>query len=283
VALVFYVRGDSFDAVRSSGGKTGDKINSAKITTASGGLSGTVWDLTDTSQVKFVVFRGALNTPNGRTHSIGVRLAPAYTGTPAASRVLWSLSTGVGVSSAYLELRHDVTTGNLTIVGKNELSSTFVSGSFGVWAPTSGTYNDIVVTFLGTTAANDVKCYVDNSALGAGLTAANALSASWTNRMWQTIAVGGAPNTLASAYKMDEFFIDDTVISTSSYPLVGGSGALNGASRTALLSVTALDALSFSDPGVTHVEAGIGYTYAGVAKTGTLVGGKGNLGTKRLG
>lgn len=272
MAIVFAVRGDSFNARYSNGGAQGDKINSAKISTASAGLSGTVWDLTDTTQVKLVVFRGALNTPNTRVHSIIARIAPGYTGTPTGSRSIWSLSTGVGTSSAYLELRHDITTGNLTIVGKNELSSTFVSGSFGSWSPTSGTFYDIVVMFDGTTTASNVKCYVDNSQIGTGLTASNALSSSWTNRFWQTIAIGSAPNTLASAFKLDEFVIDDTQIDPNSYPLVGGNGALNGASRTNLINSTAFDGLSYSDPGIANVKTGTAYTYAGNSQTGTYDG-----------
>ncbi len=269
MALVFYANGTSFNAIYSNGGNIGDKFNSGIITTGAGGLSGTLWDLTNTSGVKFVSFSGARNTPNGRITSIITRLAPSYTGTPAGTRAIWSLSSGVGTSSAYLELRHDVTTGNVTIVGKNETAATFVSGSFGAWSPTSGTLYDLVIKFNGTTTASDVKCFIDNVQLGTGLTATNALLSSWTNTMWKSIDLGCAPNTTASAYKLDEFGIDDTYINTASYPLVGGNGALNGASRIHLLAATALNGDSYTDPGVANVRNTTSYTYAGTTLTGT--------------
>ncbi len=276
MAIVFAVRGDSFNARYSNGGNLGDKINSAKITTAAGGLSGTVWDLTDTSGIKTVNYRAALNTPNTRVHSIIARIAPSYTGTPSGSRCLWSIGSAAGASIAYLELRHDITTGNLTLSSKNDTGVTFTSASFGAWSPTSGTFYDVVVSFDGTTTANGVKCYVDNSAIGAGLTATNALSASWTNRFFQCISIGTGPNVTTCAFKLDEFVIDDTVINTASYPLVGGNAALNGASRTNLINSTAFDGMSYSDPGIANVRLSTGYTYAGNSLVGTMASGGGS-------
>lgn len=275
MAIVFAVRGDSFNARYSNGGNLGDKINSAKITTAAGGLSGTVWDLTDATGVKTVNFRAALNTPNTRIHSIIARIAPGYTGTPAGTRTIWSIGTSAGASTAYLEFRHDLTTGNLTLSSKNETGVTFATGSFGAWSPTSGTFYDIVLKFNGTTTASDVKCYVDNSQIGTGLTASNVLSASWTNRIFQSIAIGSGPNATASSFKLDEFVIDDTYIDTSSYGLVGGSAALNGASRVNLILSTAFDGMSYTDPAIANVKSGTSYTFAGVALTGTEVAGSG--------
>lgn len=272
MAIVFAARGDSFDARYSTGGKTGVKQNSAKITTAAGGISGTVWDLTDTTQVKSVIFPGAYNTSNSRAMSILLRIAPAYTGTPAASRALGNLNIGLGTVSAYIEWSHATTTGNFNVTGKNELgANTFAVASVGAWSPTSGTYYDVVWTWDGTTTANAGKLYIDASLMGAGLTAGAALTSSWTNQYFKSIVIGAALNVTTSAYKYDEIVIWDSVIDPTSVTLESGSGSLNGASRTSLVSVAAFDGQSNSAPAVGDVRNGTAYTVAGTGYTGTLV------------
>ena len=237
--LVFHAKGSSFTADLAAGGGVGVQFNSGKISTASGGISGTVWDLTDTSGVKFLSYPGAYNTQNSRAWSVLFRIAPGYTGTPAGSRAFGCLTAGVGATSAYFEWRHDITTANLTMASKNETSATYTTASFGTWSPTSGTFYDVVFVGDGTTTANNVKCYVDASAIGSGLTPTTALTSSWANTWFKSICIGSSPNTTASAFKLDEFAIWDGVIDPTSVALTSGTGSLNGASRSALLAVTA--------------------------------------------
>jgi hypothetical protein len=193
MAIVFGVRGNSFDARYSSGGKNGFKFNSGQVTTQSAGLSGTVYDLSS-AQTKFVCWPGWKNTPNGRAISVLIRCAPQYTGTPASNWAKWAITTGHASASLVIplmEFRH-LTNGNLTVLGKNEAGATTMN-SGAAWSPTSGTYYDLVFTWDGTTTANAVKIYVDGTLLSQATSAA-AMSASWDNTMWRDITVGASPN-----------------------------------------------------------------------------------------
>lgn len=272
MAITFAVRGNSFDARYSLGPATHTKFNSGLISTASEGLSSTVWDLTNIGGgTKSVSYSAYKNMPNGRTFSILMRIAPSYTGTPAGSRAFFALGIGGSTGGPYMEFRHDVTTGNLTLVGRNEVNTSMFSSNFGAWSPTSGTYYDIVVQWDGTTTSNAVKCYIDASLQGQQ-TAAAAMSASWADTWWKALIIGTSPNITACAYKLDEFVVWDSLIDTTSVGLVSGTGSLNGASRTSLVDVTASDGSSYSDPGIANVKTGTSYTYAGASQTGTYTG-----------
>lgn len=270
MAIVFAARGNSFDARYSTGGNAGFKFNPSQITTQSAGLSGTVYDLS-AAQSKFVCWPGYKNTPNSRVISVLIRIAPQYTGTPAANRAKWAITTGANSASLvmpFMECRH-LTSGNLTMLGKNELGATTMN-SGAAWSPTSGTYYDIVFTWDGTTTANAVKIYVDASLLSQATSSA-AMSASWSNTDWRDITIAATPNVTGSAMYVDEFVIWDTIIDPTSVALVGGTGSLNGASRSALVDVSAFDGQSNSAPAIEDVRNGEAYTVAGVGYTGTLI------------
>jgi hypothetical protein len=268
MAIVFAVRGNSFDARYSSGGKTSFKFNPSQVTTASGGLSGTVYDLSST-QSKFVSWTGYKNTPNGRAISVLMRFAPLYTGSPAANRSKWAITTGANSASLvmpFMECRH-LTTGNLTMLGKNESGATTMN-SGAAWSPTSGTYYDVVFTWDGTTTANAVKIYVDGTLLSQA-TASAAMASGWTNTDWRDITIGATPNVTVGIFNFDELVIWDTVIDPTSVALVSGTGSLNGASRTSLVDVASFDGQVNTNPGISHVRNGTGYTISGTSFTGT--------------
>lgn len=234
MSIVFAARGDSFNAVYAPGGGSGTKFGT--VPTVSAGLSGTNYDLTSAAATKYVSFPGQYNTPNGRLMSILIRLAPGYSGSPAADRAIFALTSGVGNTGAFLELRH-TSTGTLVLQGRNEALATAVNSlSFGSWSPTSGTYYDLVLHFPGTTTANATILDIDAVQLGT-VTAGAAYSSSWTNTWWKSIVLGCNTNTSTSSYKFDELVIWDNDITSSSVTLVSGSGSLNGASRTSLVSV----------------------------------------------
>lgn len=243
MGIVFALRGTaissgSYPARFAPGGHLGTPINAAAITTSSAGLSGTIIDMTNIGgALKYLSYPGAYNVPNGRVFSILIRLAPSYTGTPAGSRAIWNVSTGAGPNALYMELRHDITTGNLTLAGRNETNNAILGVSPGVYVPVSGTYNDVLFTWDGTSTAGQVNLYVDNVKLGAGSTSAAAISSSMTNTWLKSILIGFNVNVAACAFKLDEFVIWDSIINPASVGLVSGSGALNGASRTSLVDV----------------------------------------------
>lgn len=281
--ITFALRGTAspYAARYAPGGTDGTAFNSGIISSAAGGLSGTIIDLTNTSGIKFLSYSGVYNTSNSRAFSILIRCAPNYNGTPAGTRSLFCLSSGVGTSSAYVELRHEVTTGKLTLTIKNELAAISVNALAGnTWSPVSGTYYDIVITWDGTTSANAVNWYLNTANIHA--TAAAALSVSWANTWWKSICIGSSPNATASAFKLDEFVIWDGIIDVNNVALVSGNGALNGASRTSLVDVSAFDGTVNIDPGIANVKFGTSYEIDGVTKTGILPLGAQLIGPTRI-
>jgi len=274
--ITLAVRGNSTNARYAGDSSYGTKMNSAYITTVAdaGYLSGSYIDLTDTTKVKALIFNGMYNTPNSRSHSILLRFAPNYSGAPAARRMLWSFSVGLGASSAYLELFHEVTSGHLLLIGKNEAGSvTAATINLGAWTTNvSGTIYDFLFVWDGTTTANAMKLYIDNVLLGSGGTASNALIASWDNKSWKAVSLGCGTNGTVCAMKVDEFVVWDGAVNPASVALVSGTGSLNGSSRTSLVDCSLFEGSSYSDPGLANVKTGTTYIFAGSTITGTYTG-----------
>lgn len=273
MGIVFAVRGDSLDARYSNGGKLGIAPNGGWTVTSDGGaLSGSLLVAASNNNAKGLCWPGRYNTANGRAFSVLVRYKPGYTGTPSASRPMFPNLLAAGGRSGRIETFHAVTTGQVTAVVVNEAGTAIVNTTLGAWSPTSTTYYDVVYTFGGTTATNDFKVYVDATLLGQATPSA-AYSSSWANTWFSEICMGGGVSALNyNAASIDEIVIWDSVIDPTSVTLNSGTGSLNGASRTSLVSVSALDGSSYTDPGVANVKTGTGYTYAGASQTGTYDG-----------
>jgi hypothetical protein len=245
MAIVFAVRGTSLDAVYSNGGKTGVGMGNTAPASAvdAGALSGSSIQFAANNNLKPVVWTGRSNTHAVGTFSVLLRYRPNYTGTPGSDRPLFALNSGAGRSTA-IELKHSVTTGNLTVLIRNELGTAVVNSvSAGAWSPTSGTWYDIVLTWNNTTTANQVKVYVDAVQIGAGITATGVYGATFTNKHFAEIMVGCGANGLGffNAERIDELVIWDTVIDPTNVTLVSGAGSLNGAARASLVAATAFD------------------------------------------
>lgn len=108
-----------------------------------------------------------------------------------------------------------------------------------VAAPTLNTWLDLLWTWDGTTTANAVKLWIDGTNVGS-LTAAVAQGAKDSSRT-EYITLGGISNLITARLRVNEVVIWDSVIDPSAVTLTSGSGALNGASRTAFVDVTTLD------------------------------------------
>lgn len=270
MGVVLAVRGDSLDARYSNGGKLGIAPNDNWTVTAdAGALSGSLLVAGANNSPKSLIWPGRYNTPNGRAVSMLIRLKTGYTGTPSASRPTVPYLLAGGGRVGRIEIFHAVTTGQITAVVANEAGTAIVNTTLGVWSPTATTYYDLVLTFGGTNAANDLKFYVD-AGLHGQATPTGSMSASWANTWFSEITLGGGVTTLNyNAASIDEIVIWDEVIDPTSVALVGGTGSLNGASRTALVDVSAFDGASYSDPGIANVRLSTGYTYAGLSKVGT--------------
>lgn len=153
------------------------------------------------------------------------------------------------------------------LIAFNDAMTTVRNGSMGV-TPIADVWQDIVLTWDGTTSANKLKLYVD------GVATSQTAGAAWaTTTFHDTLAIGGITPGVANArFKFEEFVVWDTEIDPTSVTLESGTGSLNGASRTSLVSVSALNGGSYTDPGESSVKTGTSYTHAGVAKTGTYDG-----------
>lgn len=241
MAVVFSVRGNSYNARRSGGYPNGTAYNSAQISIGAGDL-GSVIDLSNAAVVKYVAWSGAKNTPNSRTMSVLVRFAPNYTGTPAASRAILEVDSGTGGTGANFVIFHATTTGNFTVTGRNQAGqNTFSSVNFGVWAPTQAQYYDMVWKWNGTTSAGAGSVTIDNSVLGTA-TASNALATDWGEQHWKAIAIGATAGLTTSQYFVSEIVIWDELIDTSAVLLDNGTtSALSGTTRVSYVAATPAD------------------------------------------
>lgn len=273
MAVVFCVRGDSFDARYSSSGKTpaliAPVLANVPVVAASaitGVIGGSVLDFDKAIAVtsRYAEYIGRNNTP-AKEFSVLIRLA--YGSAPGLIGV-WSFGSGVqGLfnrvmiynNGATLNFRYYDFAGNLRI----NLS--------GAWTATIDTIYDIVVLWDGTTSANAAKVYVDNVLIVQGTSGLARPADDRSNII--SIELGCTSFDVASTrIKVNEFVIWNEVIDPNSVVLSDlSSAALNGATRTLFVNASSFDAQSYSDPGITNVKLATNYIYAGSTLTGSMV------------
>ncbi len=271
-AIVFALRG-TFTARYSNGGPDCQAFgNTIPVTAAdAGAISGNSITFAANTNFKAVTCPGRLNTPNNRTMSVLIRFKPAYTTAPATNQGIYSIAAGSG-NVAGCDLVHN-TAGNLIVTCKNESAGTSINAaSAGAWAPTAGTWYDIVFTWDGNTTANAGKVYVDGTLIGSGITAASARTTSWNNKYMNAINIGISMNgSISNAGVYDEVIIWDSVIDPTAVVLDAGTEALDGAGRSSPVTATAFDGSIYTDPGVNNVLSTASYTFAGTAMTPNYV------------
>lgn len=244
MGIVFALRGTA-SARYSAGGPSGMGFgNTAPVVAADvGALSGSSIQWAASNNAKGMLFAGRANSPNGRAISVLFRFRPGYTTAPAAFQSFWSYVGGSG-KWINLEIGHRTTAlgGDIISQAKNELATTVLnSPSYGAWAPTAGTWYDVVFTWDGTAAANASSVYIDAVLLGQATPSA-ALTASWTNLFYTEFNLGtGNLGGVINAGRVDEVVVWDSVIDPASVMLDTGLGSLNGALRTSLVTAAAYD------------------------------------------
>jgi hypothetical protein len=239
MAIKFAVRGTSLSALYSTFGQPAPLLfgtNVAVVSAAETGLIGSSYiDLQNSTNAAHAVFYpGFSNFSTNQAFSILLRLkVVATTGTVS----LFSASAGSFIGSVEMWLA----SGNLSGEWDTEAGNASWTAS-GAWAPSSSVYYDLVLTSTGDTTTNGTKVYIDNSLLFQATP-----TTPYPNPrivLPTQIALGYAGNGLTtSRIKVNEFVIWDSVINPGSVTLTTGSGALNGASRSAFVAAN-----SFGSP-----------------------------------
>lgn len=154
-------------------------------------------------------------------------------------------------------------------LGVNRLNSNFTTS----WSPTTAAWLDFLYTIDATLTTNNVKMYVDGSQLGSSLSF-NATT-HWPDNpadYINNLILGRVSWDVGTTFsRFNEVVIWDEIVNPASVALVGGTGALNGASRTEFVDVPEFDGSSYSDPGEGNVRLGTAYIFAGASKSGTVV------------
>lgn len=269
MAITFALRGTSKTPYYSAGISTYTDLGAGSIIDAGAGTTGKIganvinmdqgaWDIYG------LVYRGERNLPTGQQMSILMRVA--FGSTTDANELFY-----IGGAAA--------NSGNQSrISGAGNLVSTFNQKSTGVslatktqaWAPTIGTFYDIVFLLDGSLTTGAFVCYVDGSVLGTGANFSATRPAPASLMHLIMLGVQDSNSFAKTRLWIDEVVIFDTIITPGSIALTSGTGSLNGASRTAYVSATAFNGDSI-DPGTTHVENGVNYVFGGIAKTGSAI------------
>lgn len=273
---VFQVRGDSVNARRSSFGKVPVVAGTTPATQSDAGAIGgnsLKLDNGSTFALQVLSYPGRTNIPSTQGISVHIRLKTGYTGTPSSSCGFFDIGGVFGSQWAgRISLDHRVTSGNLVVsysADKNSTGSTATLVS--AWSPTSGTWYDIVLCWDGTTGSNKMELFIDGSSAGTA-TAGVAWTSPRPNESQQFITLGCSASVTTSRITINEFNIWSGVITPSSVTLTGGSGSLNGASRTQFVDATAFDGSLNTSAGAANIRSGnTTEVIAGVTTTGTMV------------
>lgn len=274
MGITFAVRGDSFTARYAGGYNTPGlfatslgNLPSVDASVASGVIGGSILNLDKTAlQTHQVIYPARGNIGTTRTRSVLMRLALGATG---SNYGFWNIGgifssnpNGCGVSLLGTNFR---------VQFYNEYATNLTNVNIGTWSPSADVFYDVVLTTLGDGSANGTKVYIDGVLLGQ--TTAPSLTNPFDPTLLTQIVFGAMSFDIASTrIKVNEFVVWDEVIDPTSVTLTSGTGSLNGASRAAFVEVSSFNGLSYSDPGEASVKTGTGYTYAGLAKTGTYTG-----------
>lgn len=174
--------------------------------TATGGaaVSAAALDLTG-GTLKYVSYSATSNAAFTNTGAIRLRYTPNYTGSPAASRGLFSIS-GTGTQNM-IQLNH-LSTGYFELSVFSSAGAALINdGSYALWSPTAGTTYEILLVIDITSGAT--KLFVNGVQKGTTNTATGSRTATST-----TLKVGTNYN---AAYSPNAKYEDFVVYSVAPY------------------------------------------------------------------
>lgn len=138
------------------------------------------------------------------------------------------------------------------------------------FTPTVNRFYDIFVRWDATTGTNKAQVFADASLLASG-TSTLARPADDRQQTGCIVIGATAPDVTGTAIDTNGFTIWDSYEDPTAIPLVGGTGALNGSSRTQNINSTAFDGALSMGAGAANIRTGVSETIAGVVIPGTLV------------
>lgn len=248
MGITFALRGDSVDARYSSVGKTPGYLgstNDTAVTTDQAGINGTnSIDMAGSgAAIRPLIYNGRQNTPDTLNRSILLRAKFGAT----ANLGLFNIGTMTRNPSNYIGANIDGSGEIIVYTGSTDGatdSGTTTSAGLGTTA-----WHDIVVTWDG---QSNLDIWVDGTRrlndtgifrqLPSPFNEADQLGIS-------SIILGQNFVTFNTQMFVDEFVIWDEIIDVSAVTLTSGSGALNGASRSAYVDVASYDGLASSGSG----------------------------------
>lgn len=245
MAITFAVRGDSLTpryAFDTRYGVQSNTLDPAPIVDA-GAIGGFALNLGGTGGLgsHIIHYGGITNWPNTPAFSLLLRFAPYATG---FTHNLF-MCTGGGRFGTFGRSTFQSTLTD-TVVGVAMSDRAALTGintvTFAHGGLTAGTYYDLFITFTGDTTANGCEVFWDGASLGTTTS-----TRSWLNPrvLCHNSLMLGVNNNAASTYiKVNEFVLWDTIEDPTSIGLVGGTGSLNGASRTDFVDVAPYDGLA---------------------------------------
>lgn len=276
--VTFAVRGNSLNARYSSGGATpgiftATTAPSVVTTTATGLIGGAYIDL-----YKNNASRRALLYPGGKNFStnpgISILVRCAFQDN-ASIQGLWQIGgpwSSLTPHQMYMfyvssQLRIAIYDETGTAIG-NGFGTPLDNYNMGSFTPTVGQYYDILVTSTGVAGSSSYNMYIDGNFFSSAQNASSIQNPRDLGLMTH-ISLGTIAFDVNAPYTyINEFVIFDGIVNPASVQLTSGTGALNGASRTAFVDCLAFDGTQSTDPGTTNVKAPTAYQINGVSLIG---------------
>lgn len=227
---------ETIDAYRCQGLKEGSLHDGATLKADATSINGVTSLQAGTGSYArgHLQFTGLNNTPGTATISMGGRYKFR---TPGSAMGL--LGTGGPFRNLYNWLNLSLGTATLNTDTRNNLAQTCTNTTY-AHSLTTATWYDILWTWDGTTGANGMKLYIDNSNV-ASYTSARTNNVVDAN-VRAYIVIGITENGYSADFDCDEAFIYDSVIDPNAVTFRDSTtGALDGAARTKYLFSTAYE------------------------------------------
>lgn len=218
-----------------------------------------------------LAYTGYKNTPLNGTDGITVAMRLQFPNgtTPAFNNSIFMLGgrtnslysnfsvSQQGTGQYVFACRNDIGQNNFS--GETITTSLSISSSLTI---NDGDFHDLVIQWSGLNTG-DIQFFMDGVTIGSVNPTRS--MADIIDYAWFPIQVGNFVNTRASEFYLNELVLYEHITDASI------TSAFTGPSRSSFISVSKLQGLNSTDPGVGNVADGTEYIYQGNTQTGTFV------------